>query len=49
MGPIAREVQDGALLFSVIAGYDARDPRALGLFIRDTVACLDEARRSTSG
>ena len=26
VGPIAREVQDGALLFSVIAGYDARDP-----------------------
>jgi len=26
VGPIARNVQDGALLFSAIAGYDARDP-----------------------
>jgi aspartyl-tRNA(Asn)/glutamyl-tRNA(Gln) amidotransferase subunit A len=26
VGPIARNVQDGALLFTAIAGYDARDP-----------------------
>ena len=26
VGPIARNVQDGALLFSAIAGYDPRDP-----------------------
>ncbi|MEA2936101.1 MAG: aspartyl-tRNA(Asn)/glutamyl-tRNA(Gln) amidotransferase subunit [Variibacter sp.] len=26
VGPIARTVQDGALLFSAVAGYDARDP-----------------------
>jgi aspartyl-tRNA(Asn)/glutamyl-tRNA(Gln) amidotransferase subunit A len=37
VGPIARDVQDGALLFSAIAGYDARDPFSVAGEVPDVV------------
>lgn len=38
VGPIARNVPDAALLFSAIAGYDARDPFAVAGPVPDVLA-----------
>ncbi|MEQ1615748.1 MAG: amidase family protein, partial [Hyphomicrobiaceae bacterium] len=38
VGPIARSIEDAALLFSVIAGYDARDPASVAGPVPDVVA-----------
>lgn len=37
VGPIARSMEDAALLFSVIAGYDARDPFSVAGPVPDVV------------
>jgi amidase len=44
-GPITRTVDDAALVMSAIAGYDSRDPFALG----DEVDFLGATRRSIAG
>ena len=43
VGPIARTVADVALLLSVMAGPDRRDPYSVGLTRRDFVADLERA------
>lgn len=37
VGPIARTIEDAALLFSVIAGYDARDPFSVAGSVPDVM------------
>jgi aspartyl-tRNA(Asn)/glutamyl-tRNA(Gln) amidotransferase subunit A len=45
VGPIARNMQDAALLFSAIAGYDPRDPFAVAGPVPDVVAaCRADVR-----
>ncbi|MBN2386847.1 MAG: amidase [Anaerolineales bacterium] len=39
-GPLARRVQDVALLYSVIAGYDPHDPASVDVAIEDPLAHL---------
>jgi len=38
VGPIARSIEDAALLFSAIAGYDARDPASVAGPVPDVLA-----------
>lgn len=45
VGPLARNVRDAALLLSVIAGHDARDPGALRAPVPDFVASLGQGLR----
>lgn len=42
VGPMARSVADAALLFSAIAGYDARDPFAIAGPVPDVQAACNE-------
>jgi aspartyl-tRNA(Asn)/glutamyl-tRNA(Gln) amidotransferase subunit A len=45
VGPIARNMEDAALLFSAIAGYDPRDPFAVAGPVPDVVAaCKSDAK-----
>ncbi|MGE0254345.1 MAG: amidase [Alphaproteobacteria bacterium] len=46
VGPMARTVRDAALLFSAIAGYDARDPFGIAGPVPDVLAACD---RSVAG
>lgn len=41
VGPLARSVRDAALLLSVIAGYDARDPFSVAEDVPDFLAACD--------
>ncbi|HCP01788.1 MAG TPA: amidase, partial [Rhodospirillaceae bacterium] len=43
VGPMARNVRDAALLFSVIAGYDARDPFGIAGDAPDVLAACDQS------
>ncbi|WP_020187603.1 amidase family protein [Methylopila sp. 73B] len=40
VGPIARSIEDAALLFSVIAGYDARDPFSVAGPVPDVLGAV---------
>ena len=44
VGPIARTVEDTALLLQVIAGYDARDPASLDVPVPDYLAAMRAER-----
>jgi aspartyl-tRNA(Asn)/glutamyl-tRNA(Gln) amidotransferase subunit A len=47
VGPLARSVEDAALLFSVIAGFDRRDPRSVAGPVPDVLkACRIGKQRS---
>ncbi|MBT5570057.1 MAG: amidase [Alphaproteobacteria bacterium] len=43
VGPLARSVRDAALLFSAIAGYDARDPFSIAGPVPDVLGACDES------
>ena len=43
VGPIARNITDAALLFSVIAGYDARDPFSVAGKVPDVLTATEES------
>lgn len=43
VGPLARSVRDAALLFSAIAGYDARDPFSIAGPVPDVLGASDES------
>jgi len=43
VGPLARSVRDAALLFSAIAGYDARDPFSIAGPVPDLLGASDES------
>ncbi len=43
VGPLARSVRDAALLFSAIAGYDARDPFSIAEPVPDVLVACDES------
>ncbi len=45
VGPLARNVRDAALLFTVLAGHDARDPASAPLPVPDAVAACDAGVR----
>ena len=45
VGPMARTIADAALLFMVIAGYDARDPFAVAAPLPDLVAACEAGAR----
>jgi aspartyl-tRNA(Asn)/glutamyl-tRNA(Gln) amidotransferase subunit A len=42
VGPLARSVEDAALVFSVLAGYDVEDPGSVDRPVGDVLAGLDE-------
>jgi aspartyl-tRNA(Asn)/glutamyl-tRNA(Gln) amidotransferase subunit A len=43
VGPLARSVRDAALLFSAIAGYDARDPFSIAGPVPDVLGACDKS------
>lgn len=43
VGPIARSIQDAALLFTAIAGYDARDPFSVASSVPDVLEASQAA------
>jgi aspartyl-tRNA(Asn)/glutamyl-tRNA(Gln) amidotransferase subunit A len=43
VGPIARNIADAALLFSTIAGYDARDPFSVAGKVPDVLTATEES------
>jgi len=43
VGPMARNMRDAALLFSAIAGYDARDPFGIAGAVPDVVAACEQS------
>ena len=43
VGPLARSVRDAALLFSAIAGYDARDPFSIAGPVPDVLGACEES------
>ena len=45
VGPLARSVRDAALLFSAIAGYDARDPFSIAGPVPDVLGACDQSVR----
>lgn len=45
VGPLARSVRDAALLFSAIAGYDARDPFSISGAVPDVLGACDQSVR----
>ncbi len=45
VGPLARSVRDAAMLFSAIAGYDARDPFSIAGEVPDVLAACDQSVR----
>ena len=45
VGPLARNVRDAALMLSVIAGHDARDPASLDVAVPDYLGCLGKGIR----
>jgi aspartyl-tRNA(Asn)/glutamyl-tRNA(Gln) amidotransferase subunit A len=45
VGPMARTIEDAALLFMTIAGYDARDPYAIAGPVPDLVAACNASVR----
>ena len=48
-GPITRDVRDGATLFQVLAGADARDPSCMKEPVPDYVRSLDEGVKGLKG
>ena len=44
LGPITREVEDAAIVFDSIAGYDVYDPTSLNETVPDTLPYIDKAR-----
>jgi len=43
VGPLARSVRDAALLFSAIAGYDARDPFSIAGDVPDVLGACEQS------
>ncbi|MBO6784541.1 MAG: amidase, partial [Alphaproteobacteria bacterium] len=43
VGPLARTVRDAAMLFTAIAGYDARDPFSIAGPVPDVLAACDQS------
>jgi aspartyl-tRNA(Asn)/glutamyl-tRNA(Gln) amidotransferase subunit A len=49
VGPLARTMQDAALLFMAIAGYDVRDPFAVAGPVPDLLAACDAGTKGKAG
>ncbi|MHC2512477.1 aspartyl-tRNA(Asn)/glutamyl-tRNA(Gln) amidotransferase subunit A [Bradyrhizobium elkanii] len=43
VGPLARTIEDVALLFSVVAGFDSRDPFSIARPVPDVIAALAQS------